>query len=277
MQMKNALTIDLEYWHSPELIRGFAPEKRDNLIIKMTTPILRLLDEFGVSATFFVLGAVAEKYPELVAEIHSRGHEIASHAYSHRTLHELGRSRFEDEIDRSVQLLREITGESPIGFRAPSFSIDNATGWAFDVLERHGFKYDSSIFPVKTYLYGVQGAPLGIYRPSAENVAENNPNGKIIEFPLTTFEYARRVPISGGFYLRVLPFSALKRMIGIVNKERPTIIYLHTWEIVPMMPRLKLPLKSRFITYHGIKSTRRKLEGLLESFSFAPMREVLGL
>ncbi|MEA1907785.1 MAG: polysaccharide deacetylase family protein [Euryarchaeota archaeon] len=277
MQMKNALTIDLEYWHSPELIRGFLPEKRDDLIIKMTMPILRLLDEFGVSATFFVLGAVAAKYPELVAEIHSRGHEIASHAYSHRTLHELGRGGFEDEIDRSVRLLREITGESPIGFRAPSFSIDNATGWAFDVLARHGFKYDSSIFPVETHLYGVQDAPLVIYRPSAENVVDNDPNGKIIEFPLTILEYVRKVPISGGFYLRVLPFSVLKRMIGIVNKERPAVIYLHPWEIVPMMPRLKLPMQSRFITYHGIKSARAKLEGLLVSFSFAPVREVLGL
>ena len=277
MQMKNALTIDLEYWHSPELIRGYVPEKKDDLMIKTTLPILRLLDEFGVSATFFVLGAVAEKYPELVAEIHSRGHEIASHAYSHRTLHELGRERFEDEIDRSVRLLREITGETPIGFRAPSFSIDNTTGWAFDVLARYGFTYDSSIFPVKTHLYGVRDAPLGIYRPSAQNVAENDPNGKILEFPMTAFEYALRVPISGGFYLRVLPFSVLKRMIEIVNKERPAVIYLHPWEIVPMMPRLKLPLQSRFITYHGIKSTRAKLEGLLASFSFAPAREVLGL
>lgn len=277
MQMKNALTIDLEYWHSPELIRGFVPEKRDDLITKMTLPILRLLDEFGVSATFFVLGAVAAKYPELVAEIHNRGHEIASHAYSHRTLHELGRGRFEDEIDRSVRLLREITGKSPIGFRAPSFSIDGATGWAFDVLERHGFKYDSSIFPVKTHLYGVRDAPIGIYRPSAENVAENDPEGNIIEFPMTAFECAWRVPISGGFYLRFLPFSVLKRMIRTVNEARPAVIYLHPWEIVPMMPRLKLPLQSRFITYHGIKSTRAKLEGLLASFSFAPMREVLGL
>ena len=277
MQMKNALTIDLEYWHSPELIRGFAPEKRDDLIIKMTTPILSLLDEFGVSATFFVLGAVAKKYPELVAEIHSRGHEIASHACSHRTLHELGRDRFENEIFWSVRLLREITGDAPIGFRAPSFSIDNTTRWAFDVLARYGFKYDSSIFPVTTYLYGVQDAPLGIYRPSARNVAENDPNGKIIEFPLTILEYAWKIPISGGFYLRVLPLNTLKGMIRIVNEERPAVIYLHPWEIVPIMPRLKLPLQSRFITYCGIKSTRTKLEGLLDSFSFAPVREVLGL
>ncbi len=277
MQVKNALTIDLEYWHSPELIRGFVPEKRDDLIIEMATPILRLLDEFGVSATFFVLGAVAEKYPALVAEIHSRGHEIASHAYSHRTLHELGRDRFEDEVHRSVRLLREITGEPPIGFRAPSFSIDNTTRWAFDVLERHGFRYDSSIFPVETHLYGVRDAPLGIYRPSAENVAENDPNGRIIEFPLTILEYARKVPISGGFYLRVLPLNVLKRMIKRVNEERPAVIYLHPWEICPLMPRLKLSLSSRFITYHGIKSTREKLEGLLASFSFAPAREVLEL
>jgi len=275
--ISNALTIDLEYWHSPELIRGFAPEKRDDLIVEMTTPILKILDRFGVSATFFVLGEVAEKYPDLVEEVYSRGHEIASHAYSHRTLHELGRDRFKDEMCRSVRLLRKITREPPIGFRAPSFSIDNSTRWAFDVLRRYGFKYDSSIFPVKTLLYGVPDAPLTIYKPSAENVSENDPNGTVIEFPMTVFEYTRRIPIAGGFYLRTLPLSVLKKMIGRVNEERPAVIYIHPWEIYPLMPRLKLSLSSRFITYHGIKSTREKLEGLLEHFRFAPAREVLGL
>jgi len=275
--ISNALTIDLEFWHSPELIRGFAPEKRDDLIVEMTTPILKILDRFGVSATFFVLGEVAEKYPDLVEEVYSRGHEIASHAYSHRTLHELGRDRFKDEMCRSVRLLRKITREPPIGFRAPSFSIDNSTRWAFDVLRRYRFKYDSSIFPVKTLLYGVPDAPLTIYKPSAENVSENDPNGTVIEFPMTVFEYTRRIPIAGGFYLRTLPFSVLKKMIGRVNEERPAVIYIHPWEIYPLMPRLKLSLSSRFITYHGIKSTREKLEGLLEHFRFAPAREVLGL
>jgi len=275
--MINALTIDLEFWYSPELVRSFVLEKRADLITEMTKPVLDVLDEFDVSATFFVLGEVAEKYPLLVEEVYDRGHEIASHAYSHKTLYELGRDRFEDKVHRSVRLLRQITGEQPIGFRAPSFSIDNTTRWAFDALQRHGFKYDSSIFPVKTQLYGVPNAPVHIYRPSIDDVAEDDPDGKIIEFPMTVFEFVRRIPISGGFYLRVMPFWLLKCLIEKVNKTRPAVIYLHPWEIYPLMPRLKLPASSRFITYYGIESTREKLEGLLRNFSFVPAREVLGL
>ena len=161
--MDNALTIDLEFWHSPELLRGFLTEERDgpidDLIFEMTKPILDVLDEYNVKATFFVLGLVAEKYPELIEEIYDKGHEVASHAYSHKTLFELGKDEFEREMDKSVQLLRHITKENPIGFRAPSFSVDNSTKWVFDVLKKHGFRYDSSIFPIKTRLYGLSDAP----------------------------------------------------------------------------------------------------------------------
>ena len=176
MKIRNALTIDLEYWYSPELVRGFVVGNKDDLIMEMTKPMLGILDEFGVSATFFVLGEVAKKHPELVEEVYERGHEIGSHAYSHKTLYELGKDKFENEINLSVQLLQHIIKEKPIGFRAPSFSVNNSTRWAFDVLEKHGFKYDSSIFPIKTKLYGVPNAPLHIYKPSADDVAKEDPN-----------------------------------------------------------------------------------------------------
>ena len=273
----NALTIDLEYWYSPELVRGFVVGNKDDLIIEMTKPILDVLDEFDVSATFFVLGEVAKKHPELVEEVYERGHEIGSHAYSHKTLYELGKDKFENEINLSVQLLQHITKEKPIGFRAPSFSVNNSTGWAFDILEKHGFKYDSSIFPIRTKLYGVPTAPLHIYKPSADDVAKEDPNGKMIEFPMTVFEFGKRIPISGGFYLRAMPFWLLKSLLKKVNRTRAGMIYVHPWEVYSKTPVLKLPLSSRFITYYGIGSALNKLKGLLKNFSFAPVREVLEL
>ena len=277
MMIRNALTIDLEYWYSPELVRGFVVGNKDDLIIEMTKPVLDVLDEFDVSATFFVLGEVAKKYPELVEEVYERGHEIGSHAYSHKTLYELGKDKFENEINLSVQLLQHITKEKPIGFRAPSFSVNNSTGWAFEVLEKHGFKYDSSIFPIRTKLYGVPNAPLHIYKPSADDVAKEDPNGKMIEFPMTVFEFGKRIPISGGFYLRAMPFWLLKSLLKKVNRTRAGMIYVHPWETYSKTPILKLPLSSRFITYYGIGSALNKLKGLLKNFDFAPVREILEL
>jgi len=277
MMIRNALTIDLEYWYSPELVRGFVVGNKDDLIIEMTKPMLDVLDEFDVSATFFVLGEVAKKHPELVEEVYERGHEIGSHAYSHKTLYELGKDKFENEINLSVQLLQHITKEKPIGFRAPSFSVNNSTGWVFEVLEKHGFKYDSSIFPIRTKLYGVPNAPLHIYKPSADDVAKEDPNGKMIEFPMTVFEFGKRIPISGGFYLRAMPFWLLKSLLKKVNRTRAGMIYVHPWEVYSKTPILKLPLSSRFITYYGIGSALNKLKGLLKNFDFAPVREVLEL
>lgn len=275
--MINALTIDLEYWYSPELVRGFVVGNKEDLIIEMTKPVLDVLDEFDVSATFFVLGEVAKKHPELVEEVYERGHEIGSHAYSHKTLYELGKDKFENEINLSVQLLQHIIKEKPIGFRAPSFSVNNSTGWAFDVLEKHGFKYDSSIFPIRTKLYGVPNAPLHVYNPSVDDVAKEDPNGKMIEFPMTVFVFGKRIPISGGFYLRAMPFWLLKSLLKKVNRTRAGMIYVHPWETYSKTPVLKLPLSSRFITYYGIGSALNKLKGLLKNFDFAPVREVLEL
>jgi polysaccharide deacetylase family protein (PEP-CTERM system associated) len=239
-------------------------------------PVLELLDKYETRATFFVLGIVAEKHPGIVAEIHSRGHEIASHAYSHKTLYELGEVGFEEEIGKSSRLLESITGERPIGFRAPSFSIDNSTKWAFKVLTKYGFKYDSSIFPVKTMLYGIPNAPSEPYKPSMDDVARHDPEGDIIEFPLAVLKLGRNIPVAGGFYMRVLPLWFVKFAIRRVNRARPAVIYLHPWELYPLTPRLKgVPLFPRFVTYHGINSGLKKTEGLLDNFEFKPLRDFL--
>ena len=222
-----------------------------------------------------MLGTVAQDHPELVNQIYDKGHEIASHSWSHKTLYELGRDNFRDEIKKSVGLLKSITGESPEGFRAPSFSINESTKCAFEILTDFGFKYDASIFPIKTMLYGVPEAPLQIYRPSSEDIIKNDPNGKIIEFPMTVIKIGKNIPISGGFYLRALPLWFLKYGIKKVNETRPAIIYLHPWEMFTETPKLEISLIHKFITYYGINSSFNKFEGLLKAFRFGPIRDVL--
>lgn len=273
--MINALVVDLEHWHSSEFLTKYLPDELVDQVPESVRPILDLLDKHEIKATFAVLGSVAELHPKLVKEIYDKGHEIASHAWSHKTLYELGRDAFEAEVKKSVELLKEITGEQPIGFRAPSFSIDNSTKWAFEVLEKYGFKYDASVFPIKTMLYGLPDAPVHIYRPSIEDVTKNDPNGKIIEFPMTVLKIGKNIPIAGGFYLRALPLWFLRYGIKVINRERPAIIYIHPWETYLKTPRLKVPLFSRFVTYHGINSALYKLDALLGEFSFEPIRDTI--
>lgn len=273
--MINALVVDLEHWHSSEFLTKYLPEELVDQVPESVQPILDLLDKHEIKATFAVLGSVAEQHPELVKKIYDSGHEIASHAWSHKTLHELGRDAFEVEVKKSVELLRDITGEQPIGFRAPSFSIDNKTKWALEVLDKYGFKYDASVFPIRTMLYGVPDAPMHIYRPSKEDLTKDDPHGKIIEFPMTVLKFGKNIPIAGGFYLRALPLWFLRYGIRETNKDRPAIIYIHPWETYCNTPRLKVPLFSRFVTYHGIYSALYKLDELLNEFNFMPIRDAI--
>jgi len=278
MRRLNALVIDVEYWHSPELLKGYITSKKIkncDQLNESITPILSLLDRYRISATFAVLGTVAQDHPDLIKKIYDKGHEIASHSWSHRTLNELGKDNFRDEIKKSVITLKSITGEPPKGFRAPSFSINESTSWAFEILTDFGFTYDASIFPIRTALYGVPEAPIQIYRPSFEKITKNDPNGKIIEFPMTVIKIGRNIPISGGFYLRALPLWFLKYGIKKVNETRPAIIYVHPWELYTKTPQLEISLVPKLITYYGISSSLNKLESILKTFKFAPIRDVL--
>lgn len=271
--MINALSIDLENWWCNEFLTDYLPLNKECQIAESLTPLLELLDKYDTQATFFVLGEVAEVHPELVEEIFEKGHEVACHAYSHQTLFKLGKEGFEEEIKRSMKILDKY---NPIGFRAPSFSVNNTTLWVFDILEKYKLKYDSSIFPIQTELYGVPNAPLHIYRPSKIDVAKIDMEGKIVEFPLTVLRYAGlNIPVAGGFYLRALPLWFLIRAIRHVNIERPAIIYIHPWEIYPETPRISAPFKSRFIANYGINSAFRKLEILVKDFDFTSVREIL--
>ena len=281
--MQNAFTIDLEDWYHPEFVTKFVPtHQRKDQVEDAVKPLLELLDKYNVSATFFVLGQVAERHPELIEKIYEEGHEIASHGYSHKRLHELGKEKFEDDLRKSTNLLQSIIKERIIGFRAPSYSIDQDTIWALDILEDMGYKYDSSVFPLRfrnKSLYGVHKAPLYPYSPSKEDVTKESEdrNRKILEFSLSVIKILGiKIPVAGGAYLRLYPAWLLRLAISKINKEkRPAIIYVHPWETYEKTPRIKLPFLYSQITYYGIGSSLKKVESLLKNFRFETVRDVL--
>ena len=272
--MKNALSIDVEDWfcvhNLSDVIRREDWNKCDQRITKSLTKILRILDEKGVKATFFILGWIAEHYPELVKEIDARGHEIATHGLSHRLLTELTPEQFDQELERSIQLIEKNTRRKVIGHRAPSFTMTENTFWALDVLGKHELKYDSSVFPVSFHPdYGVSNAPLGPYK-----ITE-----KIWEFPLSVVKMmGRNIPISGGGYFRLFPYRFIRNGVRKANSDgRPVVFYLHPWEIDPDQPRVKLPPLRRFRHYHNLNKTEKRFRRLLDDFEFTTIREVLNL
>lgn len=277
--MKNALTIDVEDYFQ---VTAFDPYVRREewhrfpMRVKDNTfRILDMLDEFGISATFFILGWVAEHNPSIVKEIQRRGHEIASHGYAHQLVYKIGPEKFREDVSVGRKILEELCGEKVTGYRAPSYSITNKSLWAFDVLVEEGFEYDSSVFPVIHDTYGIPDAnrfPGTITCPS----------GKIREFPLSTLpikfagkEY--RLPIAGGGYLRLFPSWVVSYGIGKINKieNQPVVLYFHPWEIDPGQPRIKAGYRSRFRHYINLHKTEEKLRILLAKFDFGTMGEVL--
>ncbi len=277
--MLNALTIDVEdYFQVTAFEKQVKQEHWEAYPLRVmdnTLKILCLLDEFGIKATFFVLGWIAERVPELVREIHSRGHEIACHGYGHQLVYLIGPEKFRADIRKAKTILEDICGVKIAGYRAPSYSITKKSFWAFDILVEEGFIYDSSIFPVYHDNYGIPDA----YRFPHDI---STPAGIIREFPLTTlpisvmgWEY--RLPIAGGGYLRMFPSELLRRGIRRINTQerRPAVLYFHPWEIDPGQPKINSSMKSRFRHYLNLEKTEGKLRNLMNSLKFGSMGEVL--
>jgi polysaccharide deacetylase family protein (PEP-CTERM system associated) len=276
--MRNALTIDLEDWYHPELVRPQVSEaEREGQIARSTQALLDLLRDRSVEATFFVVGQVIQRQPRLAEAILTGGHELACHGMSHKPLWQLTADEFGAELQEFDDTVANLVpGAHVIGFRAPTFSLDNRTRWALNVLHQFGYRYDSSVFPFKTPLYGVSGCPLVPYRPSVEDIAQADDGGSLVEFPMSVWTWgALRVPVCGGFYLRALPFRLIRWCLQQINRLRPFAIYVHPWETYKGTPRVSMPLASRFVTYFNIDKAMRRLTGLLDTFSFAPMRTVL--
>ena len=273
-----SLTFDIEDWYHPELVRAHvAKDDRRSVVRPGTEFLLDLMSRHGVRSTFFVLGDVARQHPDLVRRIVDEGHELACHGFSHTPLWRLDREGFRAELRAFRQVVRDALGDDPVrGFRAPTFSLDRTTAWGLEVLREEGFTYDSSIFPMRVGLYGVQKAPLGIYRPAKGDLASHDPDGPLVEFPVTVHEVAgMRVPVAGGFYLRALPRFAFERALGASLKRRPGSLFVHPWECVPDLPRVPLGAAHAFVTYHGLPGVPAKLERILRHHRCEPMIDIL--
>ena len=279
VQVINAFTVDVEEWYQAELLRQRRlPATPEDQAEEAIQPLLDLLEETGVRATFFVVGEVMKKHPALIRRIYSLGHEIACHGMSHRPLWTMSEAELEWELGAFAELYeRTLDGGRPAGFRAPTFSLNQDTRWAVPVLREFGYAYDSSIFPARTPLYGVPGAPLAPYRISAADVRQEEPRGPLWEFPMTVCDVAGlRLPVSGGAYLRLWPYWLVRRCLQAVNRMRPFVVYVHPWELYEGTPKVKglTPLE-HVATYWGRRGGLAKVRALLRDFAFAPMREVL--
>jgi len=275
--LDNILTIDLEEWYHPEYVKNKSPKNKEERLTKSLDKTLQMLNEQNVNATFFVVGELAEKTPEIIEKISRNEHEVAFHGYHHEPLWNLNAETLELEIRK----FNSFTKEKCLGFRAPSFSLNNKTKWVLKVLDSAGYQYDSSVFPAATLLYGVRRAPVRPYKPSFENLAKEDENVKLWEFPLLVYPLARlRIPVAGGFYLRFFPVNLVKRAIKKVNKQGfPAVMFFHNWELDSETPRLNLGPYKSFVTYHKIKKTEEKLKSILSAFNFVSFRnymEVVG-
>ena len=280
-ELLNALSIDLEDWFHAELVRPHVahtwPQRRVEWAV---TPILQLLERYDVKATFFVVGDVIQHHPDLVRTLYEAGHEIGCHGWSHRLLWSLERDLFAQELARFDQEAAKVLPvEEIVGFRAPSFSLETRSAWAIELLTARGYRYDSSIFPMRTPLYGLPGAPDRPYALDPGDLRREREGGDgLVEFPMTVFSLGQAtVPVSGGTYMRFLPKRLWLYLLQKVNEQgRPFCIYAHPWEMDSGTPRLdKLSLSDRLISYHGIDTALRKLEALLQVFRLAPLRQVL--
>jgi polysaccharide deacetylase family protein (PEP-CTERM system associated) len=273
-----AFSFDIEDWFHSE----FVPDadrraSTESVVERGTGRILDLLRATGSHATFFLLGDVVREHPGLLRRIVHEGHEVGSHGVDHQPLWRLDADALARQLEEFRRLVERVLGRFPVvGYRAPSFSLDRSTAWALDVLRDQGYAYDSSIFPARVKLYGVADAPVGIYRPARDDLARHDPGGSLVEFPVAVGAAGPlRLPVAGGFYLRALPFSLFRFVLGRVRRHRPVALYLHPRECAPESVRLALGAGDAFITYTGLAGVPAKLERLLRVHRSRPMREVL--
>jgi polysaccharide deacetylase family protein (PEP-CTERM system associated) len=268
----NAFTVDLEEWfHIFDVERFCDPagwERLEPRIEETASEVLALLERHRVRATFFVLGWIARRHGDLVRRIHDAGHEIASHGYLHVRATDTDEAGLRRDIEESIDVLEELTGERPRGYRAPEWSIVRETRWAFEVLADLGFTYSSSTVPLTGM--GERGFP-----PLPHRV--ETPAGPIVEFPISTMRaFHEGLPYSGGLPLRCAPYWYIVEKLKFENRSgNPGMVYVHPWEFDGEHPPMELSLGRRFMHFWSLGSTRRKIEGLLSHFAFAPVEEVL--
>jgi len=273
-QVPNFLTFDIEEWYRVNYEGADAATLTcaDGWMERVTGKLLEICGESGCRSTFFVLGSVAQDYPKLVKSIAVAGHEVASHGCAHRAVFSMAPAAFAEDLRRSCGMLESLTGKAVLGFRAPSFSVTRQVlPWYYDTLENAGLTYSSSVFPGRTFLYGIPDFPYRVHRP----VIEGRQTG-ITEFPITRVECAGETI---GLYVRLFPAWFLRSCIrGENTAGRPAMLYVHPREIDPDQPRLALPWPQSFIHYFGVKGCERKLRRLLRTAPgpFLTIAEALG-
>jgi polysaccharide deacetylase family protein (PEP-CTERM system associated) len=271
--MKHILTIDVEEWYHGNY-NSLDPDSvsRESRVESNTEEILEILENIGARGTFFILGEVAEKKPSLVKKIFQHGHEIASHGYNHNLVYNYTQNEFKEDVKKSKSILEDCIGSQILGYRSPSWSVKKDTLWFYETLESLGIRYSSSVFPIANYLYGIKDAPRFYYKPNEEL--------SIYEIPCSTSLFLnKRIPFSGGFYFRLLPFFLINYFSNQVSLENnPVLFYLHPREIDPFQPRLSLTSTfESFVHHYGIKSCKYKLLKLLNQFKLTSIQEFYSL
>jgi polysaccharide deacetylase family protein (PEP-CTERM system associated) len=273
--MLNALTFDVEDYFQVSALAGSVDRANwstmPQRVVRNTHALYEMLAKRDIKATFFFLGWVVDRHPQLVREAAQAGHEVACHGYSHRLIYDQTPEDFRAETLRSKALIEDQLGAPVLGYRAASYSITRKSLWALDVLAEAGFQYDSSIFPVHHDTYGIPDAPR-------EPHVLTSPQGhKLVEFPPSTALFAgRKLPVAGGGYFRIFPYAITKWAVKRVNAEGlPFNFYLHPWEIDPEQPRVKTKLLSRFRHYTNLDVCQARLEDLISRFRFGTMADVL--
>jgi polysaccharide deacetylase family protein (PEP-CTERM system associated) len=270
----NAISVDVEDYFQPEAFARDVPREEwpsyPSRVVDNTHRILEVFARHDVRGTFFVLGWVAERFPDLVREISAAGHELGCHSYWHRPIYSLTPEEFEADTRRAKAAIEAAAGEPIFCYRAPTFSIIKRSLWALDVLAACGFTSDSSIFPIYHDNYGIVGSPV---RPYAIHCAD----AVINEFPMSTFRALNYdFPVGGGGYLRMLPlWFNVYGMKRIIARGDPAMVYLHPWELDPDQPRIRTRLKSRLRHYTNLRGMMGNLEALLQRFRFGTMAATL--
>lgn len=270
--LRHALSFDIEEHFQVSAFYSVA-RRRDwdqlaSRVERNTRKIADLLTEHSIKATFFVLGWVAERYPDLVKILAREGHEIASHGYGHELVSTQTPTQFREDVRRSKQILEDLIGMQVVGYRAPSFSITSGTAWALSVLVQEGYRYDSSIYHRFRAGFSRMVTTTGPYKLDTEA-------GVIWEVPLSTIKtWGLHLPVAGGGYFRLLPYAASRMCLKTIeNQGAQLVMYLHPWELDPEQPRMDGPVLSKICHYLNLHKTEQRLRRLLKDFSFAPIKE----
>ena len=271
----NAMSVDVEDYFHVSVFDGIVPRSQwatmESRVCANTQRLLDLFDEYNVRSTFFVLGWVAERHPDLVRAIVARGHEIASHGFAHRLIYDQTPAAFREDVRRAKQILEDASGCLVAGYRAPSYSVTPRSLWALDILIEEGYRYDSSIFPIRHDRYGIPVSPREPFPIERER-------GTLMEVPGSTVRVGpANLPIAGGGYFRLLPYAWTRwGMARLNDRERQAaVFYIHPWEIDPEQPRLQAGWLGRFRHYRNLDRTEERLRALLTEFRFGTVASLL--